>query len=727
MAAAETARLVAELSFKDKFSAGVKSAIGAANNLDSGLGRVGKGVGQVGAGLARIGALAAGAAAGGLALAAREAINFEDAFAGVRKTVDEKELTAAGLSFDTLSQSFRKMATEIPIAATEFARIGEAAGALGIKAQDIETFTKTVGLLGVTTNLTSDEAAESLGKIGTILGLTGKDFTAFADALVNLGNKGASTETEIIEVTKRFGAAGKQAGLSTDQILGFASAIASAGVEPEAAGSSLSRLFNNLIKETALASDKGKEFAAVSGKSFKDFSKVVKNDTTAAMLLFLDSLRKLDKFEQIKALKGVGITNVRDINAIQLLASTYDKNLIPSLQNAKDSVGALSIEAQKRFDTLASKLTLVRQNFIEAALVIGEGFTPAVGRAADKLIAFLKVDANKSALKTFGEDIGKAIDAIDWKQVLDGAKTFVGVLQSIISVLMAIPTEIKAATLAFIGLNKVSGGLLGTGVGNIVGGLAGAITKGVAARIPGVGALFAQPVFVTNWPLGGGLGGAAGGAAGAAGGIGLATLAAGAAVTVAAVAAVGVTRHLIAEASTKQAEAIHDTLRESLASGPSVEDLKTKLAAIDTGINQITANPLLVLVQGDALTELQGMRKEVADALTLQNLQQGPRGFEPGRDTRTRTVDLSPDGRDLLRQQKDAIDRATTSIEKLRGGFGFDIRASGQATAAAIRDKDWAPKITVKTYTNVTTTVSVREGQHKSRSASTPGFTIGVV
>ncbi len=130
-------------------------------------------------------------------------------------------------------------------------------------------------MLGATTNLTTAEAAESLGKIGTILNLTGDEFEDFADVLVNLGNKGASTEAEIIEITKRFAASGRQAGLSIPQILAYASAIASAGAEPEAAGSSLSRLFGNLITETARATDKGKAFAKVTGKSFKDFSEIV--------------------------------------------------------------------------------------------------------------------------------------------------------------------------------------------------------------------------------------------------------------------------------------------------------------------------------------------------------------------------------------------------------------------------------------------------------------------
>ena len=60
------------------------------------------------------------------ALATKAGMEYESAFAGVRKTVNatEQELAA-------LSGQFRQMARDIPITAAEFARIGEAAGQLG--------------------------------------------------------------------------------------------------------------------------------------------------------------------------------------------------------------------------------------------------------------------------------------------------------------------------------------------------------------------------------------------------------------------------------------------------------------------------------------------------------------------------------------------------------------------------------------------------------------------
>ncbi len=100
----------------------------------------------------------------GLGASAREAVAWESAFAGVRKTVDGTE--------DQLSQlndALREMATAIPVAADELANIAENAGQLGIETQSIESFTRVMADLGVATNMSSDQAASSLAKIANIV------------------------------------------------------------------------------------------------------------------------------------------------------------------------------------------------------------------------------------------------------------------------------------------------------------------------------------------------------------------------------------------------------------------------------------------------------------------------------------------------------------------------------------------------------------------------------
>jgi TP901 family phage tail tape measure protein len=509
LALAETAQLAVRINLEGNASAGIDKLNRKVSTLGTSVGRMGRGFGQIGGGLAKAGLFVGGAVVTGLTGAAKAAIDFEDAFAGVRKTVDEADLKAAGLSFDSLARSFRDMATEIPIAATEFARLGETAGALGVEADSIEQFVAVTAKLGVTTDLTADMAADALGRIGTILNFTGKDYENFADSLVALGNAGASTESEIIEISKRFAAEGRAAGLATTEIAGLASATASLGFAPERGGTALSRVFANMGTNIALANKKGKAFASITGRSLKDLqSSLDKGEGLGIFMDVLKEIKGLSPTEANRTLKALGVTNNSDRTIFRTMAESLPF-VNEQLGIAADATGALSEEATKRFDTIRSKIQLLKNNLIEAGITIGEGFAPALGRAAEKLSEFLKDPTNKGELKALGEEIGAAIDDIDWAEVLREARSFVGVLKSALSVVMSIvsavnklPTEIKGAVAGLVALDKLSGGLVSAGVGNVASGLAEAITRSLGSKIPVVGSLFAQPVFVTNWPVG---------------------------------------------------------------------------------------------------------------------------------------------------------------------------------------------------------------------------------
>src|SRR5688572_26003812 len=128
--------------------------------------------------------------------AVKAAIDFESSFAGVRKTVD-----ATDAEFKRLAQGIRDMAKVMPVSANELNRIAEAAGQLGVPKDNILDFTKTMAMLGETTNVTADQAATGIAQIQNIFNAAGQNTANFGAALVALGNAGASTEAEILELT----------------------------------------------------------------------------------------------------------------------------------------------------------------------------------------------------------------------------------------------------------------------------------------------------------------------------------------------------------------------------------------------------------------------------------------------------------------------------------------------------------------------------------------------
>ncbi|MEE8360812.1 MAG: phage tail tape measure protein, partial [Gemmatimonadales bacterium] len=171
------------------------------------------------------------------------AIAFESSFAGVRKTVDATEE-----EFAALEAGFRGLAREIPISVFELNALGEAAGQLGIKTENIIDFTETMAQLGATTNLSAEEAATALARLANITQLPQDKFDELGSTIVELGNNFATTEREIVEMGLRLAGAGAQIGLTQDQILAFATALSSMGIRAEAGGTALSRVFVEIEK-----------------------------------------------------------------------------------------------------------------------------------------------------------------------------------------------------------------------------------------------------------------------------------------------------------------------------------------------------------------------------------------------------------------------------------------------------------------------------------------------
>lgn len=622
MALADRAELAVRLTLDDRaFTGGIRRAQTGLSRFGSSAGRIGRGVGQVGAGLARAGTILGTAVVGGLALATREAIKYEDAFAGVRKTVN-----ATDPELDALSLTLRDMATRIPIAATEFARLGEIGGALGIDVSRIDEFVEVTAKLGVATDLSADQAADALGRIGNILNLTEQDYAKFGSALVRLGNEGASTEAEIIDITRRFGAAGKKFGLTTAEILGLAEATASfSGLQPERAGSSLVRLIEGL---TLVVAKGGEDFESLNKLVGTDFKKAIEQDASGAVTLFLDKISELDQFEQLAFLRDLGISGT---GLSQLLGglSANVEDIDKSFANADAGWQGnfLNLEAEEKFKAIAQRLQLLKNNVIEAAITFGTELLPAIGRAADKMIEFLRRPDVKSEIQEFGRSVGQFIDDIDWQAVERGARDMAGILKSaadwaltIVKAISLLPKEFLALGAGFAGLNKLSGGLIGAGFGNILGGLGEVAARSVGSRLPGgIGKLFAQPVFVTNWPPGVGLGGG-GAAVGAKGALSLASKvflvgeAIGLALLVKEVA------DNVTGAAREQAQTIGQTLDRSLRQPNTLPELQTKLAGIQYGIDEINRmGNIPAALFHDTLVELEGQRDRVLAEIQQMN------------------------------------------------------------------------------------------------------------
>lgn len=341
------------------------------------------------------------------------AVSYEDAFAGVRKTVEgtEEQLSA-------LSAKFRELSKEIPITAEEFAKIGELAGQLGVPIQNIDSFAKTIAMVGTSTNLTTEQASTDFARFANIMQMPLENVGRLGSTIVELGNNLATTETEIDNMALRIAGAGATLGLTAPQVLGWAGALSSVGIEAEAGGSSMSRL---MIEISAVSSEGGKaleKFAKVAGMSAKDFQKRYKEDANGALLEFFGGLQKINNSggDLIGVLNGLGITEVRQRDAVLRLVGAGDVlNKSMGLSNEGwEKNNALQIEAEKRYKTTASQIQLMKNNLGDLGRQLGTVVLPIVNTGIKFFIQMadvveFSVVAIKNSVKIMANGIAMAL------------------------------------------------------------------------------------------------------------------------------------------------------------------------------------------------------------------------------------------------------------------------------------------------------------------------------
>ena len=308
-------------------------------------------------------------------LVTKAASDYESAFAGVKKTVDE----TATVSYKNLSDGIRQMAKELPASAVEIANVAEVAGQLGIKAEDILTFSRTMIDMGESTNLSAEDAASSIAKIANILGLTSDEYKRFGSSVVDLGNNFATTERDIVEMTNRLAAGGRLAGLTAPDILGLATAMSSVGIEAEAGGTAMTQTLTAIGNAVSLtgkgAADDLNLIAKTAGMTSEEFQQAWKEKPVVALQSFIKGLKDAqEKGVNMNAiLAQLGMTGIRQSNMLKSLALASDKmgDAVDRSNKAWKENTALTNEANKRYETTESQLKMFKNQVTDLAIEFG--------------------------------------------------------------------------------------------------------------------------------------------------------------------------------------------------------------------------------------------------------------------------------------------------------------------------------------------------------------------
>ncbi|MFQ7292619.1 MAG: phage tail tape measure protein, partial [Monoglobales bacterium] len=407
---------------------------------------------------ASAGILAAGIATG------KAAIDFENNFANVKKTVDgtPEQLEAVEEGLIALGTTGINGRNAIPATTRELTELAATAGQLGIKTENIVDFTEVMAQMGTATNLYGEQGAATLAKFANITGMSQSNFRNLGSSLVALGNNFATTEADIANMSMRLASAGTTVGMSEADILGLATTLSSTGMEAEAGGSAISTVMLDIEDAVTNGGDALEAYAKASGKTAEQFKKDWNNSAINTIMDLFDSLGESDNLAQ--SVNDLGITEIRQRDAVMRLANAHNqlREAVTMGNTAWQENTALQNEFDAKADTTASQIAVTKNNVVEAARSFGEVMLPSIKNASEGIKDYAQGlarmdDTQKESMINTAKNVviaGAAVKGIT--TLIKGAGTVASGLGAIAT---AAGTTIAPVALAGAGIIALGAGL----------------------------------------------------------------------------------------------------------------------------------------------------------------------------------------------------------------------------------------------------------------------------
>jgi len=333
-------------------------------------------------------------------LSVASAISVESAFAGVLKTTQDLgtgifALTGLG---EEVFQGLRDLSKQVPLTVEELADIAAIGGQFNVVAKDIPKFTKIIAEVGVATKLTAEEAAVGLAQLATVFGATGDELVDSIDrtssGLIFLGNNFGVAEDRILLGSKNIAGAMAIVGGTEADALALSAAMLRAGIQTEAGGSAIAIALIKINTAVAEGGEMMQAFAEVAGMSANEFATAWRADPVQAFDKFIQGV-SLEGSRAAITLGELQIASIRQLRTFLGLAGNADiltDALIGVEQAVADNV-ARTREANIRFDTMQSKIQIVKNQFRDLAIEVGlnmvEAFMDLSGIDVESSFGFL--------------------------------------------------------------------------------------------------------------------------------------------------------------------------------------------------------------------------------------------------------------------------------------------------------------------------------------------------
>lgn len=337
------------------------------------------GMGNIEAGLMPMGIMGAGMAAP-LVLASKKAMEFESAFADVRKVIG---FAAGSADADKWQKSILNMSNTMPMAADKITQLVAAAAQAGVATQDLEEFTKLGIQASIAFDLGADETGEYLAKIKGPYEMTNKQLRHLSDQMNFLSNTQASKARDVLDIVRRIGGTGASLKVPAEDLAAFASTLVHLGQSPLMVDEQLKMLMIKLSAASTLSDRAQASFAALGLGNGANVQEMFSKDATGTMINFLNHAKAAGKgmsahLSNILGTGGAYVGAMTLANSMKLLKQT-----LVDVKDPTKVADSVLKEYENRMNTTANNVELLKNQFNNMMVSVGTainraGFSPLI-------------------------------------------------------------------------------------------------------------------------------------------------------------------------------------------------------------------------------------------------------------------------------------------------------------------------------------------------------------
>lgn len=300
-----------------------------------------------------------------LKAATQELVAFE------KEAIELKKVMGGDIA-EPVIQSVRELSLIMPVARKELMQVAATAARLGVRGKDnIMKFTEVVAKIGIATDVSAGEAAESLARLAKQTKMPISEMEALGAVINQLDNTMATSSSGIIDAASRSAAELSRLGFTVTEIIALNAALAEVSESAPRAGTRLNMFaqeFGNPKKAEAF----GKAIR-MTGKEFTEFRRAMPLE---AMLELIQVMR--DGGDVADELASNVNSRVR--RALQQFA-VNEQGVTHALKEGNEEHkkrASLNREYGENLQLVASKQQIMANNIDNLQLVLGEELRPAI-------------------------------------------------------------------------------------------------------------------------------------------------------------------------------------------------------------------------------------------------------------------------------------------------------------------------------------------------------------